>query len=339
MSDIDRIVEVLISRQTTQIARASFGAAMFLSLHTRFAERYRIYTDAADMLTDGFVVGDEAYKAAVKYFSASPKPSQIYIGRIAAGDANIAASIAAVRVENDDWWGLGIADRTKAVIVAAAAVIETLPKVFIACSEDADVLTGATDDVASTLKTAGYDRTAYLWSADQENYPEMRWFGEMLPKDPGSATWKFKQLSGITADYMTTTQRSNAHGKNANTFLTVGGVNITENGCVASGEWIDVMLGIDYVTARMQENIYSELVNLDKIPFTNGGIAIVENLERQVLEDAVAKSIFSSYTIESPDISEISTGDKLARILPDMKWEGILAGAVHKVKVSGTVTV
>jgi hypothetical protein len=40
-----------------------------------------------------------------------------------------------------------------------------------------------------------------------------------------------------------------------------------------------------------------------------------------------------------PKVADISAGNKTTRTLPDMKFTGTLAGAIHKVIITGVVSV
>jgi hypothetical protein len=82
------------------------------------------------------------------------------------------------------------------------------------------------------------------------------------------------------------------------------------------------------------------LVNLAKIPFTDAGIAIVENEIRAVLNQGVQNGFLAANPapiVRVPLASEVSTNDKANRILPDIYFEGTLAGAVHGVTIQGVV--
>jgi len=227
-------------------------------------------------------------------------------------------------------------------ILEIAAWAETQKKIFFHTDNDAVIPTSGTSDLAYQLKALNYDRTAIAYhsglvSADQ--FLMEAWMGKMLPKDPGSATWMFKNLSGITAVGMTSAQRTYALNKNCNIYTTTAGVNITERGQVVSGEYIDIIRGIDWLEATIQETIYSELINTDKIPYTNEGIGIVEGLLKKALDEAVRAGVLASYVVTVPLIADISDQDKIDRILPDIEFTGILAGAIHKIEIAGTVTV
>jgi hypothetical protein len=140
---------------------------------------------------------------------------------------------------------------------------------------------------------------------------------------------------------LTTTESLNARNKDANTYEAIAGVNITREGTMASGEFIDVIRGVDWLHARLQERIYSRLVNLDKIPFTDAGIAIIEAEVRAQLQTGIDNGFLTANpapTVTVPLAADVSANDKASRLLPDIEFTAYLAGAVHKVQIDGVVT-
>jgi hypothetical protein len=163
----------------------------------------------------------------------------------------------------------------------------------------------------------------------------------MLPTQPGAATWKFKTLAGVSIDTLTTDQSRIAREiKNANTYERIGGINITREGIVSSGNFIDVIIGVFWLESRIEERIYQKLTQLDKVPFTDAGIAIIEAELRAQLEQAVDYGLITSdYVIQVPKAADVSLVDKAARLLPDVRFSAILAGAIHRVIIQGIVSV
>jgi hypothetical protein len=164
----------------------------------------------------------------------------------------------------------------------------------------------------------------------------------MLPLPAGSATWKFKTLKGITVDKLNPTQVGNADGKNCNTFTPIGGVNVTAEGVVADREFIDVIMGCDWIFVNMQADIYAAMVNSPKIPFTDKGAALIESIIRTRLNLAIKQGILADSpapVVSVPKVADVSSADKTARRLTGITFQGTLAGAIHAVTVNGNVTV
>lgn len=262
---------------------------------------------------------------------------------------SIASDIAAVQAVSDLWYGLLICSEAAADIEQVAAYIETQEKIYMALTLDTNVLDSAvSSDIASVLKGKAYHRTALLYSTQAViSGPDAGWVGGQLPNTPGANTWKFKTIVGTTPDKFSGSQRtttigtSTNPGKNCNIYETVGGVGITEEGFMASGQFIDVTIGVDWIKSTMQTNIFQILVSNPKIPYTDAGVALIENAINQTLKQGVLNGLIAdgSISITVPSVDSISVNTRAQRILPDVTWTCRLAGALHFIVINGVVTV
>lgn len=259
---------------------------------------------------------------------------------------SIASELTQLQDANDTWYAIILARRATETqqlqdITQTSEWTEARIKLYLATIDQASMLTAATDDIASFLKGKAYDRTVIMYSGDEESYPEAAWAGLQLPKDPGSTTWKFKQLSGITPDDLTSTQVTNLRSKNANFFEAVAGVNIiSSEAIVASGEYIDVIRGTDWLQAGIEEDVFALLVSTEKVPYTDQGIGLIENVLRAKLQDGVNVGFLVQDTVvvTVPLAADVSVADKTARELNDVEFTAQLAGAIHKVRIDGKLT-
>lgn len=196
-----------------------------------------------------------------------------------------------------------------------------------------------TVDVSSLTGTASTTITEE--QAGEASFPEFAWMGGQLPKAPGSITWKFKTLTGITPDVLTATAVNNVKGKNCNVYETIAGVSMAHEGVVASGEFIDIVRGVDWIQARISENVFSLLANADKIPYTDPGAEMIKTVIQALLEQAVDSNVLVENTINitAPKVADVDPADKANRYLPDIKFGADLAGAIHKVKIAGKLSV
>lgn len=339
--DIRNIVDVQITRETARITQVGFGTPLILGLHTKFAERIKFYADMEEV-ADDFAITDLEYLAANAAFSQALKPEQVAIGRRDAGDSDVADSLDEIIASGDagnQWYCLILTSRTDADIAAAAAWIETRNKIFVACSDAAAILNPAsTTDIGAVLSAANYSRTALLYSDDEAKYPDAAWVGLLLPQEPGTPTWALKELTGITADDLNATAITSLKAKNVNYYVTVAGRGVTQGGNTAQPEWIDVMVGADWIQARASENIFTLLVTEPKVPYTDAGISQVVNALREILQEAKDRLILDSFTITTPLASSISAAQKATRELVDVTFSGTLAGGIHTATIRGVVS-
>ena len=263
-------------------------------------------------------------------------------------DAGVNSALNALAVAGGlsmDWYALCITSRLKTDILAAAAFIESYRKIFVAATGDSDVPTSATTDIASMLKAKSYTRTVLIWSADYADAPDAALLGVVLPYTPGTINWAYKSLTGITVSTLTDTQRAYIEGKNCNCYVSIAGGNYTRLGWVSSGEWADVITGIDWLAVNAQARIFAVIASNLKVPYTDTGIDTLVNPLRSTLKQAVTLGILASssdmpngFVINQPAADSISATDKQTRILSGITFTGHLAGAVNAVTVVGTVS-
>lgn len=342
MSQLDQIVDVVITAETTTVATTSFNIPLLMAEFTEWTDsRTRTYTDLDAVVAD-FATTTNVYKIASKLFGQAQVPAQIIVGRIDAADADYAASYAAIKAENNTFFGAVAESHVAADVLSLAAAIEADAKIYGVGTQEAAALTTATTDIGSQLKALNYNQTYVIYGAAADTeWPEAAWMGSQLTYTPGANTWKFKSLVGVTVDTtLTDTQITNLRNKNINFYIPVAGVNITEEGTMASGRWIDEIVGIFWTEARMQESVFGMLVNKPKVPYTNAGFALVEAQMRSVLSQGVSNGLYSSFTITTPNVADIPVNQRAQRIAGDFLFTAVLQGAIHAVKtIRGTVTV
>lgn len=353
------IVEVNITRQTTSVAVAAFNVPLILSQFAAVNDnsgttpsgypstfsRARVYGSVAEMASDGWASTDAVYKIANAIFSQNPSVNKIVVGRKDSNDATIEAALNAIANENNDWYGIVVDPALVSSFADVASWVETAKKFAIFWITDVNAYDPSkSTDLASVLKLANRNRSAVVWHATPAggaDYIDAAWIGEGFPYEPGTSTWAYKTLNGVTPDTLLASQETALKGKNCNYYTTVGGVSITQEGKVASGEYIDIIIGTDWIEARLREAVYSALVNNRKIPYDDTGIAMIEGLVKGVLNEAASKGILQadSIAVTVPKYADIPKADKLARKLPDVKFSALYQGAIHIVTINGTISV
>jgi len=356
---IDTIVQVTITRQTTVAKAASFNGLLIAEEFTKasitpsFDERVRPYTSLPDLATAGFLTTSAVYLAAQALFSQNPNAGTIYVGRKlsgADGSETWTQAMDAIKQDSDAWYGFAIGNRTLSFLEEVADWSEANKKLFLISDDDSNIISG-TGDIAEYIETNNYDRSLVLYHPDadltaSDPYAEMAWAGFMFTYDPGFATWCHKRLSAVPAYQLTDGQRTTALGKNANLFEEIAGVDVTRFGTVGSGEYIDIIRGTDWLEARIQERVYTVLLNNPKLPFTDQGIQAVVGEVVGALQEAVTVQLLAppdeegnpSFVVTYPRASEVSAADKAARLLPDINFTAKYAGAIHKTEINGTIS-
>jgi len=264
-----------------------------------------------------------------------------------AADAGFADDLTAIRAENDTWYALLNPWSAGAYSIAVSLTIEAISdskKIYITRSNDTDVIqagSGGSSDFAGFL-TSNRERTAGFYSDYFDSFIDAAAAGLLLPATPGSETWAFKTLSGPSVDTLTSTNRTNALAVRANVYTSIAGVPVTQMGTTFSGQYIDVVRGRDWLSSRLAEDVFELLASLLKVPFTDSGIALVENAVRGVLQEAVDVGLLASspaFVVTVPRAASVSSANKALRLLPDVNFTATLSGAIHKVTIAGTISV
>jgi hypothetical protein len=202
-------------------------------------------------------------------------------------------------------------------------------------------------DIAVYLKENNISRTGVFYdplagNGTYEDCIDAAVLGKLFPKAPGSATYAFKQLSLVTVYILQPAEITRARSKNANIYTSIAGVACTQMGTVGSGEYMDVMTGLDWLTANIQNQVFTPMVRADKIPFTDDGVQMIVTPLKAALNDGVINGVISGapgdLTVSWPKVASVSAVNKGNRTLPSVTFQGVLAGAIHKVVINGTVT-
>lgn len=329
---VSNVVNVDVIMSPTAATGRNFGSLLILGTSTVIpvSERIRLYTGSEEIGAD-FGEDSPEYAAALVYFSQSPQPTQVYVGRwaktLATGETGsvetLAQAITAV-LQFTNWYGLGIADDedlSAAEITATAAAIEasSLSRVFAVTSDDAGIIDSAsTTDIASTLKAAGYGRTFVQYST-KSKYAALSAFGRAFTVNftgnNTTLTLKFKTEPGVTYETLTSAQAAAIDAKNANVYVYYANdTAILQQGVMSNGDFFDERHGLDWLQNYVQTNLYNLLyTSTTKIPQTEAGITrLLSNVE-QSLDQAVSNGLVAAGVWNGGDIGEITAGDTLTK--------------------------
>jgi hypothetical protein len=300
-------------------------------------------TDLTDLTTAGYLTTDAEYLMASAMFAQSPRPEIVRVYRKATATA-YADALTTLRTTDDAWYTVCIASRDAADLNAVGTWANSNKKFFIGCTSD-----------TAAYAARNADREAYIIHDDPTDYPDCAWVGQNIPKQPGSFTWKWKRLTGQTAAAYTSTQLNAIRTAHCQALQEQAGSIFVNEGQATSGEYIDVIMGQDWIEDQLNIAILDLFVKNEKIALDDTGIAQVEGKVRDVLKRAGDYGIIARaesdadlllsddkkylYRVTVPLRADISTTDRSNRTLPDVKFVYYLAGAIHKAEISGVITV
>ena len=372
---IDPIVDVVVSTAAPASPRDGFNVGLIIgktvATGMSASNRTLVVTGLQDMIDAGYTINSPEYKAATLYFGQTPAPSKLVLGLCVGTTVENTTTyetwveaITAARAANSEWYGVYIADSTpltSADIQAIAAYVETITAMFFFDDATAADITSATTDVFSVLKGLSYKRTFGIYSATL--YAAAAAMGFAMGANDGTAnssyTMAFKTLVGVAPDDLTAAQVEYLQGKNANYYVTRGGVyKMLEQGKCASGDWFDEILGLDQLAYNIQRNCMDVLQRTKtKVPYTDGGalqfvLACNEACKEAkdigflasglwtggtVLDLENGDPLSAGYLCQAEPIADRPSTEKALRKCPPVYCSVNLAGAIQSVTIKVNV--
>lgn len=262
-------------------------------------------------------------------------------------DPGIATDLAAIKLATNSWYGLITLFNSEALVDAAAAWVEANTKLYPAATMDSAVCTvaesGSATDVAHDIKAAAYARSWTFHHPSPDQFADAAEMGKFFVVSPGGETWRMKTLAGVTVETYTDTEVTNMRAKYTHFYYDIGGRNVVGGDAkTGSGEYVDVTRFIDWYTSELQADLADLAIGINKIPYTNAGIALVAaKVKKRNAAGILAGGIADTPvpTVEVPDVGDVTTADKQARELSGVTTEWTLAGAIHHITVSVTASV
>lgn len=211
---------------------------------------------------------------------------------------------------------------------------------------------GQTSNKAFVCNTA---RAAVIYAdADHLNEePDASYTGNVGPFYPTSVTWKFKRPQDgnatttklITLPILTDGERDALLENHVNFLTEEYKRQYVKDGTCLNGEFIDVVLGGDWIAKRMRDLLYDIQLANANINYGDDGFGLIGTAVVQALAEATDLNIIARdpesktgvFTVVIPKYAESTEDQRRNRVMPDITWEAQLAGAVHQVKTKGVL--
>lgn len=335
------------------------GSSIVIPATTRTVQ----YASTAAMLTAGWAGTEPEYLAAQVYFSQSPRPVAVIIGRQdLTATETVLAAVQACRIANANWYGLYVTGNVKADILAVAGFIETATPlaVFFYDTKDADILPATAGNVMATLQTSTRHRTLGIYS--NTTYAAAAVMGYAMGANTSllnsSYTLAYKTLPGVTPEPLTNANVAAILAYNGNVYTNYGSTyNLLVQGTMADGTYFDQILNIDVITVSIQTAIMNVLTTNPKVPYTDAGVAMLVNAVAGVCQvarnvGAIAPGVWTAapilnlktgdalsngYLVLADTVANQSTANKSARIFPGIYTALKMAGAIEHVTIGVVV--
>ncbi len=373
---LDSIVKISIEAQSLTMAQAGFGIPLVFGVFDHpDAWRVRSFSDAHELLKwekelvdplDPKLPPDKieeerkkraeklakanaemekklrdtaVFKAATILCAQKNRVEKFKVGRIIPADnKDIATAFSKICLEDDDFYGVLFPKDGDAYVDDAKKLATIVAQKRMILGLDVNE---TTKSIATDAQDKKNDRVFCIYSSDDQMLASA-WMGVMLPEAPGSASWAFRELKEVKSYGLTTETANELEQANINRYLGIKGVGVTLDGKMAGGRFIDMTHGIDWLHVRMQERLFRLLVLNKKIPYTLKGIDLVRSEIMALLKEGIYRGLLAEDPepqVSTPTIDQIEQSDREKRVLPKVRFNARLAGAIHKIEIQGTVTV
>lgn len=185
--------------------------------------------------------------------------------------------------------------------------------------------------------------------------PDASYTGNVGPFYPTNVTWKFKRpqngnandASIISLPNLTEGERNQLIENHVNFLTEEYKRQYVKEGVCLNGEFIDIVLGGDWIAKRMRDLLYDIFLTNANIDYDDAGFGLVATAVMQALSEAVEHNIVAKdaeskagiFNVTVPKYAETTDEQRTNRIMPPIYWEAQLAGAIHQVKTKGVLHV
>lgn len=235
---------------------------------------------------------------------------------------------------------------------------------WINTQESAVLALGDTTHIGYLLQQLQSQHTAWQYSSQSlyavwsmaARIASTNWQGSLT-----AISLMYKTEPDVTAEVLTVNQRDALLSYNGNvydTYANPSGVPLIEPGICPSGQFIDTIIGVDWLRTQIQTNVFNILYQSNtKIPQTDAGVNQLENgaaaaCDQGVINGLLAAGTWNSggfgqliegqwldagYYVYAPSVATQSQSQRQARISPPIQVAAKLAGAIDTVNITATI--
>ena len=318
MLSVNSIARVIVNTVRSQASPASFDTGLLLVPDPAYAEARRLQeyvsgeVAAAGLAELGFGTDSEPYKAALKYFAASPAPGRLRVSCYSESESPAEALDAALE-RTADFYGVmpcaALSDGELTALAARAEALSAPVAVF------APVLSYSAEENSTLdlLYRGQYKRTLPFCCGSVSDCAAVMGtaMGLELAHQSSAFALCYKRVNGIQPAVLTQAQADSIKAKNGNIYVVRGYTHfLLENGTMANGQRYDEVLYIDRIAMDLQNAAVTLLAeNPDKLPQTDDATAQFINRFSAILMDYTDRGILASAAWRGADTGPIRAGD------------------------------
>ena len=264
--------------------------------------------------------------------------------------------VAAIEAEDESWYYITAQEKSNTFVTDMATLIESKLKVYATSLDELSVFEPVSTGTAVDLKDGNFFRTYNTYHQEAKTtFPEVARIAEAAFAVTGSISYGNRRVAAVPVSLnaagkpLTTTQQNKLKAINSDFFARVGSDANADPiigvvGKVASGEWLDNIVGRDSMQVDIEADFNTFLINQKngKVSLNNKGINQVKNILSSTLTQYTPEGthnfIEDDFDITVVDVSDVPLADKAARVFKQITFRATLTNAIHMVEINGTLS-
>ena len=323
MLSIETIARVTVNAVRSASQPTSFDTGLLMVRDLNFAAARRLNSvsnssEAATLLTSfGFDDTTEAYKAAQKYFAASPSPSRLLVFCYPSSETPVQALDAVLDLTSDFYGVAYMFSLTAEDYLTLHTHISGLDKpmmLFIPVTgTPASVV--AADSLLDQLHSANAKRAVVIYASVLSDAAAVMGTAMGLQASHAASAFSlcYKTVGGIQPSDLTQSQVDAIEALNGNVYVTRGySHHLLEKGSTPSGWRYDEVLYLDSIAQDLQNAAVSLLAeNPDKLPQTDDASVQFMNAFSSILAGYTSRGVLATAVWRGTAVGSIQPGDYL----------------------------
>ncbi|EBL3323383.1 DUF3383 family protein [Salmonella enterica subsp. enterica] len=369
---IGNVVNVIVNPPADVVSSANFGTVVLFSPAVvsvvKSPEAYRQYSTLtafqADFPQDS--TPDYFTQTAQYFFEQPARPQYLYVAPWDAENEDKPQSLADAYAQLSaswDGWYCGVpVGAVEPDLMSAAQWIQASGKIQAITDSAASDTDPATSTLAPLIAADLYRSLVLYQSGVADGGPSsVASLAALLcsidfDAEDSMITLKFKEMPGVASDStITDTIAANLTAQGINYYTDFGTKTMVAEGWMLGATmWADEVIGIDWLSNKLQTDVFNALAERKKVSLTDPGVAELMNVAENVMKQAVRNGLVApgewdgdpigavssgdylenGYYIYADLVSTLSADDRKARKCPPITILAHLAGAVHSVNIT-----
>ena len=317
------IARVVVNAVRSSASASAFDTGLILAPCASFTEEKRLLTfasaaeAAAGLISAGFTASDEAYKAALKYFGASPSPAKLLVSCYPSAESPAAALTAALQ-KTSGFYGVFPAGVTeKATLLALDEAVRSAehPMMLFLPVTGTPASVTASGSLLDALFSLSSRRALVTYVAGPSDAAAVMGTAMGLQAAHAASAFSlcYQTVQGIQPQNLTQAEVDAIQALNGNVYVTRGFTHLLlEKGTTASGMRYDEMLYLDMIADALQTEAVSLLADRgSRLPQTDDTTAQFINRFSAVLSGFADRGVLATGVWRGAAAGPLAAGDVL----------------------------